>query len=157
MGTGFSALAAISSPFKALARWIGSTETHTLSQHQASSHSAGCTEVGADWLGFAGSGSKQSFLPIKSSLPHLPFEKHTRARGAERCLHGEFKSVAKQGATATSNAPLRTQSHLPKPRVLRVIHSGPPESGKLVISGRMADVCAELDRLARHECPAFLQ
>jgi hypothetical protein len=157
MGTGFSALAAISSPFKALARWIGSTETHTLSQHQVPSHSARCTEVGAEWLGFSTAGSKQSFLPIKSSLPHLPFEKRTRARSAEKCSNGEFKPVTKQGTTAASNTPLRTHSHSPKPRVLRVIHSGHPEGGKLVISGRMADVCAELDRLAGHECPAFLQ
>ena len=31
---------------------------------------------------------------------------------------------------------------------LRVVHGG---SGRLVISGRMADVCAELDRLAAME------
>lgn len=156
MGTGFSALAAISSPFKALARWIKATETHTLSQHKTPSHRAGRTEVGSEWLGFATSGSKQSFLPIKSSLPHLPFEKRTRARSGELCVRGEFKPGAQLDAAA-NNAPLRTQPHSPRPRVLRVIHSGRPESGKLVISGRMADVCAELDRLAGQDCPAFMQ
>jgi hypothetical protein len=38
-------------------------------------------------------------------------------------------------------------------RVLRVLESGQPRScaGRLVISGRMADVCAELDRLVERE------
>jgi hypothetical protein len=38
-------------------------------------------------------------------------------------------------------------------RVLRVVESGMSgsRSGRLVISGRMADVCAELDRLVERE------
>ena len=38
-------------------------------------------------------------------------------------------------------------------RVLRVVESGQARSctGRLVISGRMADVCAELDRLVERE------
>lgn len=38
-------------------------------------------------------------------------------------------------------------------RVLRVLESGQPRAhvGRMVISGRMADVCAELDRLAARE------
>jgi hypothetical protein len=38
-------------------------------------------------------------------------------------------------------------------RVLRVVESGQPRCsvGRMVISGRMADVCAELDRLVAHE------
>ena len=38
-------------------------------------------------------------------------------------------------------------------RVVRVMESGQPRSevGRMVISGRMADVCAELDRLAACE------
>ncbi len=40
-------------------------------------------------------------------------------------------------------------------RVLRVVEKGqPPATGRLVISGRMADVCAELDRLAAREAAA---
>ena len=45
-------------------------------------------------------------------------------------------------------------SMMPKPlRVLRVVETGQSRSsvGRMVISGRMADVCAELDRLAAHE------
>jgi hypothetical protein len=33
-------------------------------------------------------------------------------------------------------------------RVIRVKESNPQMAGRMVISGRMADVCAELDRLA---------
>lgn len=38
-------------------------------------------------------------------------------------------------------------------RVVRVLESGEPRAhvGRMVISGRMADVCAELDRLAARE------
>lgn len=38
-------------------------------------------------------------------------------------------------------------------RVLRVVETGQPRAsvGRMVISGRMADVCAELDRLAAGE------
>jgi hypothetical protein len=38
-------------------------------------------------------------------------------------------------------------------RVVRVMEAGQPRSdiGRIVISGRMADVCAELDRLAASE------
>ena len=38
-------------------------------------------------------------------------------------------------------------------RVVRVLEAGQPRSsvGRMVISGRMADVCAELDRLAERE------
>lgn len=40
-------------------------------------------------------------------------------------------------------------------RVLRVVDAGhgPSSAGRMVISGRMADVCAELDRLAALEGP----
>ncbi len=44
----------------------------------------------------------------------------------------------------------------PRPTALRVVRvcdatQRPGEVGRLVISGRMADVCAELDRLVAHE------
>lgn len=42
----------------------------------------------------------------------------------------------------------------PKPlRIVRILEAGqaPAQVGRMLISGRMADVCAELDRLAAHE------
>jgi hypothetical protein len=50
------------------------------------------------------------------------------------------KSVLTQSPPAPSNIyPLR---------VIRIKGSNPQMAGRMVISGRMADVCAELDRLA---------
>jgi hypothetical protein len=58
----------------------------------------------------------------------------------------------------------RTKAATPRPcektrkplRVVRVVeHCGAPASaGRMVISGRMSDVCAELDRLAALETAA---
>jgi hypothetical protein len=56
-------------------------------------------------------------------------------------------------ARASTSFPL-TQKPL---RVLRVVENGQARSsvGRMVISGRMADVCAELDRLAACEAALF--
>ncbi len=54
----------------------------------------------------------------------------------------------------TSAAIVRNSRPVQRPlRVLRVMEAGQPRSqvGRMVISGRMADVCAELDRLAACE------
>ena len=56
-------------------------------------------------------------------------------------------------ASADTND-LRMATRLPL-RVLRVVDGTPRQcAGRMVISGRMADVCAELDRLAAWEAPA---
>jgi hypothetical protein len=90
-------------------------------------------------------------LAIRSSLQNL--------------LHGP---LATPQAVALSGAPMRRplavtaapglrveRTHLrPRPlRVVRVMEAGQPRTqvGRMVISGRMADVCAELDRLAACE------
>jgi hypothetical protein len=53
-------------------------------------------------------------------------------------------SPAAQPQPASSNVyPLH-----PPLRVIRVKDGSPQMAGRMVISGRMADVCAELDRLA---------
>ena len=54
------------------------------------------------------------------------------------------KSYQPQAAVSPSNVyPLRQPV-----RVIRVKDGSPQMAGRMVISGRMADVCAELDRLA---------
>ena len=61
------------------------------------------------------------------------------------------KSVAANDLLTGATGQNRSTS---KPlRVLRVVESGQARSsvGRMVISGRMADVCAELDRLAARE------
>jgi hypothetical protein len=53
-----------------------------------------------------------------------------------------------------SRARIRSGAVAHRPlRVLHVVEPGQtsPQMGRLVISGRMADVCAELDRLAAFE------
>lgn len=55
------------------------------------------------------------------------------------------------GHTSRSRTEAR---HSDKPlRIVRVLESGQTRTsvGRMVISGRMADVCAELDRLVAHE------
>ena len=67
-------------------------------------------------------------------------------------------------SVAANARPTKTSSHLRiagqvrmqagRPlRVLRVLDAGSPRhiAGRMVISGRMADVCAELDRLAQQD------
>lgn len=55
-------------------------------------------------------------------------------------------------ARAEPQNPSRTSVARPL-RILRVLEAGqaPANVGRMVISGRMADVCAELDRLAARE------
>lgn len=55
-------------------------------------------------------------------------------------------------ATRTSRPPAAVALRPTRPlRVTRVREAGGASGGRLVISGRMADVCAELDRLAAAE------
>ena len=62
--------------------------------------------------------------------------------------------TSRPGRPASSPAKRAAASHAHRPvralRVLRVVDGchAPASAGRMVISGRMADVCAELDRLA---------
>ena len=59
---------------------------------------------------------------------------------------GKLAMVQADGGTPVRQRPLR---------VLRIVDSqGRAAGGRMVISGRMADVCAELDRLAGKEAAA---
>jgi hypothetical protein len=65
-----------------------------------------------------------------------------------------IKSVATHAIPARAAATFRPQTRPHRPlRVLRVVDGAhaPAIAGRMVISGRMADVCAELDRLAALE------
>ncbi len=59
-----------------------------------------------------------------------------------------IKRVGERG-----NGDLSMQKAPPIVRVVRMLESGQPRSsvGRMVISGRMVDVCAELDRLVDRE------
>ena len=61
---------------------------------------------------------------------------------------------ASHGLPAPGRVPARTLGLRSRPlRVVHVMEAGQPRAhvGRMVISGRMADVCAELDRLAACE------
>jgi hypothetical protein len=61
------------------------------------------------------------------------------------------RAAALCGSVASPS--LHTTAKVMPLRVLRVLEQGQPRSstGRMVISGRMADVCAELDRLVERE------
>ena len=69
------------------------------------------------------------------------------APGGLNCTSGRSHFSWPAGTCST---PLHRRRPL---RVVRVVEacSGPASAGRMVISGRMADVCAELDRLAALE------
>jgi hypothetical protein len=74
----------------------------------------------------------------------LPGLAHFKAASPRACTRAN--TGASSAAHADALRPLR---------VLRVFEAGqkPSQVGRMVISGRMADVCAELDRLAAFERP----
>lgn len=78
-----------------------------------------------------------------------PVPGYAAPRPAERRVAPHFIAPRAHATGARSQ-----NTYQPKPlRVVRVMESGQPRSevGRMVISGRMADVCAELDRLAACE------
>jgi len=90
---------------------------------------------------FLQSGTRQALpAPVHMCSPVRPSALHAPRQAAARSSLG--------GTGARHFAP----KAMPL-RVLRVVESGMPRSsaGRLVISGRMADVCAELDRLVERE------
>ena len=64
--------------------------------------------------------------------------------------------MARPLARPSTHRPASLATPAPRPAALRVVrvcdaHNPSGEMGRLVISGRMADVCAELDRLVARE------
>ncbi len=80
---------------------------------------------------------------IRGNDTHVPANDDLMLRAptlARSSAHGSGMSTVRRPA----------QAHRPL-RVVRVIDPKARDAGRLVISGRMADVCAELDRLAEIE------
>ncbi len=67
----------------------------------------------------------------------------------------EKRSISCASSSHMSPKPARLVQRRPL-RVVRILETGQPSTqvGRMVISGRMADVCAELDRLAACEATA---
>lgn len=98
-----------------------------------------------------------TFQGLLAPLQHLlawgwPARRRAPARAARAAvLHSQA------GRAHVAWTPARPHGALARPlRVLRVVDAchGPASAGRMVISGRMADVCAELDRLAALEAAA---
>ena len=144
MGIGSLTLSSFASPLQVLSRWLA---PRVLGQAQLGG------EVVA---GNAALGSKQANpckfaqgLVLEAPAPQAQRPDHPKA-------HAPARSACLAAETKLAHRPLPHSAHAlrrpPARQVLRVVHSS-CNSGfdKLFISGRMADVCAELDRLAARE------
>jgi hypothetical protein len=89
--------------------------------------------------------------PVQS-VPSVARRMGSRALPVAATLMQPQCDLRSAGDTPTQPARAVAAKVMPL-RVLRVLESGQPRScaGRLVISGRMADVCAELDRLVERE------
>ena len=83
----------------------------------------------------------------------LPSVNHLAARSTRPFAPLAPRPAAVRGLPSGVASPRQLVQKAVPLRVLRVVESGMPRSstGRMVISGRMADVCAELDRLVERE------
>ncbi len=97
---------------------------------------------------------------LKTKPGHLQKQPHAANSVASINRNGRAQAKIVCGRAAPALRPLGACKAAPpsrKPvsavRMVRVVEAGqaPASAGRMVISGRMADVCAELDRLAARE------
>ena len=94
------------------------------------------------------------FVPAQQSRSHQ-FSKSVRAQRAAGQLALPFSSGPAPSPRETAQAG-KARPHSPTPSRLRIVREfdanvSPACAGRMVISGRMADVCAELERMAQRE------
>jgi hypothetical protein len=94
--------------------------------------------------------SIQNFMSASSLLQSSPTKQAVRPSGSSTSV---VRPNASSVSTFTSNSSAVGLSHQRALRVMRIAEQGdaPSCAGRMVISGRMADVCAELDRLVALE------
>jgi hypothetical protein len=102
------------------------------------------------------SGLFQGFSALQRLTSAQRTGQHTSAQ--QRPVRA-LRMVRPTGARAAIHARPISPICTPRPSALRVLRvcdaqQAPGEVGRMVISGRMADVCAELDRLAAREAAA---
>ena len=91
--------------------------------------------------------------PAQTVARHPAHMGITARQPASRALHALPVAIGPVRSRTQGAEPGRPTRCAPALRVVRNIESGIPvgSTGRMVISGRMADVCAELDRLAAIE------
>ncbi len=85
---------------------------------------------------------------------NIAYLKPTLLRGLAHLKASSTRACTKANIGINTVANMASHAEPLRPlRVLRVFEAGqmPSQVGRMVISGRMADVCAELDRLAAFE------
>ena len=102
--------------------------------------------------------SIQNFMSASSLLQSAPTKHSVRPSGSSsnvaRPNSASVSTIPTNfKANFTTNSPAASLSHQRALRVMRIAEQGdaPSCAGRMVISGRMADVCAELDRLVALE------
>ena len=88
-------------------------------------------------------------------MPITPPHGRAARVGASKCAH-EFAISSAVHTSLHAREVLQNLSKISLHRPLRIVrildaNQAPSQAGRMVISGRMADVCAELDRLAARE------
>ncbi len=125
----------------------------------------------ASFAPFTSSSASPALLPLQSlfrfffassaySQPILPDKRPSNRTVRQPAflkpsLRQGLKPSLKLGVVHSTSAVAKPQRQKPALRVVRMLESGqsPKSVGRMVISGRMADVCAELDRLVGKEQP----
>jgi hypothetical protein len=109
--------------------------------------------MGLTWFNFDGLFAQLHALVRQ--LGRAPW--HGSARpSAARCSRPSGLHMQAGRAQVAWHTPCRSTALRRPLKVLRVVDAchSPSSAGRMVISGRMADVCAELDRLAALEAAA---
>lgn len=96
--------------------------------------------------------------PVQPVTPLPAFVTAASRREATGELPVALKAMAPgaRHASVAGHKPCQTVAKVTSPRRLKIVREfeagvSPSCAGRMVISGRMADVCAELDRMAQRE------
>ncbi len=107
-------------------------------------------------MGIPLSGLNGLASPLRSLIGWLAHASGPQ-RAVRRARLGNRDAAAPAASSGRTGRPVRPDPRARRPlRVVRVVDASRPAAGagRMFISGRMADVCAELDRLAAMEAAA---
>ena len=104
------------------------------------------------------------FVPQQAASANAAsFTRHTSRQFSPHQASGHIRSIDSsrwiRGNTQAASKLVCNPTQQPRTSRLKIVRQfepgvGPMCAGRMVISGRMADVCAELDRMAEREGPA---